>query len=245
MDINQINNDNNVIEVNKLNVNEKEVKEFRQGYSYGNNDNNSRCYRCDSPSHLANSQRCPAKYATCKSCGKKGHLFCVCKSQFEENVYKFCTDEQQRFKNENAFSVLNIRNNNQITDLQQSLKTDNQTGNESSCNSCREKEKKLNTLGVALKTLTEEKNRMEACFIADNKSMRAQHETLVTELRCDLKSNDIIIEELRLKNENVESNLNTAINQNEILVLLNTKKKQEYSNKNKTIKEGLKVSVVN
>ena len=38
------------------------------------------CYGCGSASHLANSENCSARKATCKLCGKVGHYQRVCKS---------------------------------------------------------------------------------------------------------------------------------------------------------------------
>lgn len=52
----------------------KDQKEEKQS------DANQQCYRCGSPSHLANDQSCPAKNGKCKTSGKIGHFSRVCRS---------------------------------------------------------------------------------------------------------------------------------------------------------------------
>ena len=56
------------------------VKKDKKPNSTWKPNQKGNCYRCGSASHLANSENCSARKATCKLCGKVGHYQRVCKS---------------------------------------------------------------------------------------------------------------------------------------------------------------------
>lgn len=52
---------------------------FSKNFQRSDNKSEDRkCYRCGSSNHLASDSKCPAKNATCHSCGKVGHFSSVC-----------------------------------------------------------------------------------------------------------------------------------------------------------------------
>ena len=48
--------------------------------SYTPATNSRSCFCCGSDKHLANAPECPAITVMCKTCNKKGHFACVCRS---------------------------------------------------------------------------------------------------------------------------------------------------------------------
>ena len=53
-----------------------------------NNGKFFKCFRCDREGHLANSENCPARNKTCKSCSRIGHFAVVCKSKAKIRAVK-------------------------------------------------------------------------------------------------------------------------------------------------------------
>ena len=65
-----------------------------------------KCYRCGSPRHVANFEKCPASKVTCHKCNKVGHFekFCLSRSKKSE-VHNVNIDDSV---SNSSFNVLNL-----------------------------------------------------------------------------------------------------------------------------------------